>query len=83
MMTTTNSNPTTTDTYKAARAAGQSQAEACRTVMAAHGVSMDAAADLCWEIETGGPEPAWVDEAGEQTEASREWDRGFESQYDD
>ncbi len=37
------------------------------------------AADLCWRIETGKPMPVWVDEMGNQTAASRAYDRACEA----
>jgi len=70
------------ETYRKARGEGMSTADACHAVRAAHPeITMDAVTDLCWRIETGQPEPKWIDAEGNQTAASVAWDRGFERKH--
>lgn len=70
---------TALDTYKAARANGEATDDACYTVREAHPeVTFEQVADLCWRVETGKPAPKWLHEDGTQTQASKDWDRGFE-----
>lgn len=70
------------ETYRAAKKRTGDTAEACAAVIAAHGVTTEQAAELCWQIETGKPAPAWA--VGPQSEATatcaevKAWDRGFE-----
>ena len=45
------------------------------------GEAFKSAADLCWRIETGKPMPAWIDEMGNQTAASRAYDAGFAAHH--
>lgn len=65
-----------TETYRAAKTASGSSADACRAVMAAHGLTFDQAVELSWHIETGKPEPKWLHEDGAQTSECRAWERG-------
>jgi len=72
------------ETYQAARKSTSSAREACEAVLAAHpDLTAAQVADLCWHVETGGPAPEWIDAAGGQTQASRDWDRGAAASYDD
>jgi hypothetical protein len=70
---TTTKNPV--DIYRAARADGKSQSDACRALIAA-GIDFDDAAEMCWQIETGKPMPKWQHEDGSPTDAALAWDRG-------
>lgn len=70
-------------TYLAAKAATRSTALACVATKKAHPeLTMDQVEDLCWHIETGKAAPAWLDAECAQTQASKDWDRGFEKMQD-
>ena len=70
-------------TYLAAKAETHSTALACVATKKAHPeLSMDQVADLSWRIETGKPEPKWLDAEGDQTQASKDRDAGFEKHQD-
>jgi hypothetical protein len=43
--------------------------------------AFSASTDICWRSETGKPMPAWLDEMGNQTAASRAYDRGFDAHH--
>lgn len=68
------------ETYKAARAAGQSTKDACKAVLAAHrGIDFDDVVDLSWRVETGKPQPKWLHEDGTPTAAALAWDKAAEA----
>lgn len=70
------------DTYKAAKAKTGSTADACVATRKAHPeLTMDQVVELSWRIETGKPEPKWLDAEGNQTPAGADWDRGFEKKH--
>jgi hypothetical protein len=70
-------------TYRTAKRATGSAADACLAVMRTHGLTQAQAADLSWRIETGKPMPKFT-EAGtdEPNAAAMRWTRGADRQHD-
>lgn len=59
MTTETATAQTPEATYRAARAKGGC-VDACLAAMRAHGITMDQAQELSWQVEAGKPVPAWA-----------------------
>ena len=74
---------TAEETYRAARAEGLDEVDACYAVKEAHGLTHEQVAELCWAIEARRAVPAWAHGDGraltvaEKKEAAA-WDAGAE-----